>query len=129
MSFTININFKDTDLNAWYGSTLKTAVAKGIVAGYPDGTFKPAQTVNRAEYLKILFNTNEIKPSKEIAKPYGDVNITDWFAGYAFLANKMNVIEAGSNLYPGNGMTRADVAETIYRMKVIQDNNLVTYSK
>ena len=123
------LNFADTDNSAWYVSTLSTAVARGIVKGYSDGTFKPANTVNRAEYLKILFKTNNMETNSEITKPYSDVELSDWFAGYAFLANKMNILDVENNLYPADGMTRADVAETIYRMKMIQENNLVTYSK
>ena len=123
------LDFQDTDNSAWYTSTLSTAVARGIVKGYPDGTFKPANTVNRAEYLKILFKSNNIEPDSEITKPYEDVDLSAWFAGYAFLANKKNILDAENNLYPADGMTRADVAETIYRMKMIQENNLVTYSK
>jgi len=123
------MNFSDVDKSAWYASTLSTAVARGIVKGYSDGTFKPSNTVNRAEYLKILFATNNITPGTEITKPYDDVSITDWYAGYAYLTNKMNILDTGKDLNPSGGMTRADVAETIYRMKMIQANNLVSYSK
>ncbi len=123
------LNFADVDKNAWYASTLSTAVARGIVKGYNDGTFKPANTVNRAEYLKILFATNNIKPDSEITQPYNDVSLEDWFAGYAFLANKMSLLDSAENLNPGNGMTRAGVAKTIYRMKMIQENDWVAYSK
>jgi len=123
------LNFSDVDKSAWYASTLSTAVARGIVKGYSDGSFKPSQTVNRAEYLKILFSTNSIEPNSDIAKPYDDVQLSDWFAGYAYLANKMNILDSSKTLKPSGGMTRAMVAETIFRMKMIQDNNLVTYSK
>ncbi len=123
------LSFSDVDINAWYASALSAALSKGIVQGYSDGTFKPSKTVNRAEYLKILFATNNMKPTNNITKPYNDVKLTDWFAGYAFMANKMNILDTSNNLNPTNGMTRADVAETIYRMKMIKDNNLVTYSK
>jgi len=85
--------------------------------------------VNRAEFLKILFATNKIIPNTDITKPYDDVSLTDWFAGYAYLANKMNIVDSGKDLHPSDGMTRADVAEAIYRMKMIQTKNLVTYSK
>jgi len=123
------LNFSDIDKTAWYAPTLSTGVARGIVKGYDDGTFRPSNTVNRAEYLKILFATNKIMPGTEITKPYDDVSLSDWFAGYAYLTNKMNILDAGKELHPGDGMTRADVAETIYRMKMIQTKNLVTYSK
>lgn len=122
------MNFNDVDQNAWYSSTLSTAVARGIVKGYNDNTFKPANTVNRAEYLKILFATNKMEPNSEISIPYNDVSLDDWFAGYAYLANRMNLLDPASNLNPGAGMTRAGVAKTIYRMKMIQENNSVAYS-
>ena len=31
--------------------------ARGIVNGYPDGTFKPEQTATRAEVAVMLFRT------------------------------------------------------------------------
>lgn len=123
------VSFKDTESNAWYIPTLSTAVNKGIVKGYEDGTFKPANIVNKAEYLKILFETTGIKTDVEIIQPYADVGTNLWFAKYAFMANKMNLLDPATRLYPDRGMTRAEVAETIYRMRVIEDENLLTYSK
>ncbi len=123
------VNFTDVDNNAWYAASLGSAVAMGIVNGYADGTFKPANTVNRAEYLKILLKANDIEPNSEITQPYDDVTLDQWFAGYAFLANKMNLLQPATNFRPADSMTRAGVAETIYRMKMIQENDLVTYSK
>ncbi|MBN2096758.1 S-layer homology domain-containing protein [Candidatus Peregrinibacteria bacterium] len=122
-----DFDFTDTDKNAWYAASLGSAVAKGIVKGYSDGSFKPANTVNRAEYLKILFKTVSMEPNSEITQPYSDVSLDQWFAGYAFLANKLNLLQPASNFNPANGMTRAGVAETIYRMKMIQDYDWVAY--
>ncbi|MFH1012134.1 MAG: S-layer homology domain-containing protein [Candidatus Peregrinibacteria bacterium] len=123
--------FSDTDNSAWYATTLATAVEKGIVKGYDDGRFRPAQTVNRAEYLKILFNSSGTEfTGGLLSKPYNDVERTDWFARYAYLANQKNLLDvAGNLLQPANGMTRADVAETIYRMKMIEEKGLLSYSQ
>ena len=123
--------FSDTTNDAWYANALATAVNKKIVIGYPDGTFRPANTVNRVEYLKMLFVTNEIENNKKItANPYNDVPKDTWFTEYAYLTNKMNLLDVENNkLYPANGMTRAEVTETIYRMRIIQIDNLVSYSK
>jgi hypothetical protein len=125
------LTFTDTDNSAWYATTLGTAVAKEIVAGYGDGTFKPAQTVNKAEYLKMIFKTNGIEVTDSIsANPYADVPKDAWYAPYAYLTNRKNLLDVPDNLLdPANGMTRGDVAETIYRLKYVLDNNLVTYSK
>ena len=123
------LSFSDTDNGAWYATTLGTAVAKGIVQGYDDGTFRPGNTVNKAEYLKILFKTNGIEMTDSLTtNPYPDVPKETWYAPFAYLANRKNLMSV-SLLKPDDGMTRGDVAETIYRLKYILDNNLVTYSK
>jgi hypothetical protein len=126
-----SLTFSDTDNNAWYATTLGTAVAKGIVEGYGNGTFRPANTVNKAEYLKMLFGTNNIGVTDTVtANPYADVPKDAWYAPYAYMTNRKNLMDVTNNILdPANGMTRGDVAETIYRMKYIMDNNLVTYSK
>lgn len=123
--------FSDTDNKAWYASTVATALSKAIVKGYADGSFKPAQVVNRAELLKMLTLTADENPNEVLsANPYSDVLTTDWFAPYAYMAKKKNLVEVSNDtLRPGEGMTRADVAEAIYRLKMIKDHNLVTYSK
>jgi len=123
--------FADTEDNAWYASTLSTAVDQGIVKGYADMTFKPGSTVNKAEYLKMLFLTNGIKPNTNLsANPYDDVPKDSWYAPYAYLTNKRNLLDVNNNrLEADNGMTRGDVAETIYRMIYVMENDLLTYAK
>jgi len=125
------LTFSDTDSNAWYASALGTAVAKGIVKGYDDGTFRPGSTVNKAEYLKMLFETNGVDLTDSVtANPYADVPKDAWYAPYAYLTNRKNLMDVADDLLKAaDGMTRGDVAETIYRFKYVLDNNLVTYSK
>ena len=49
----------------WAQSLISTLLAKGIVSGYPDGTFKPDQTVTRAEFSAILCRALGITPSEK----------------------------------------------------------------
>jgi hypothetical protein len=131
LSGTGQLPFSDTDNGAWYSSTLATAVNKAIVKGYDDGTFKPGNTVNKAEYLKMLFLTGGIQPGADLdGNPYSDVPKNTWYAPFAYLTNKQNLLDVPNNrLQADKGMTRGDVAETIYRLKYIQDHNLVTFAK
>lgn len=46
--------FPDVARTDWFSEYVCFAKANGIVGGYPDRTFKPAQVVNYAEALKIL---------------------------------------------------------------------------
>lgn len=43
------VKFTDVEENRWSAEAIKTAAADGIVAGYPDGSFKPAQNLTREE--------------------------------------------------------------------------------
>lgn len=49
--------FKD-DLPVW-ATGINAAAAKGIVVGYPDGTFKPDQFITKSEVLSLLQKTIE----------------------------------------------------------------------
>src|SRR5690606_31648576 len=51
---TTELPFPDTSARAWYAGFVATAYDRAIVAGYPDNLFRPANTVNKAEFLKML---------------------------------------------------------------------------
>jgi hypothetical protein len=46
----------------WAEKDIQTAVAKGIVAGYPNGTFKPNGTITRAEAAGMLSRVTKLAP-------------------------------------------------------------------
>lgn len=47
-------SFSDISSSHWAADYIRTAAGQGIVSGYPGGTFRPDQTVTRAEAAKIL---------------------------------------------------------------------------
>ncbi|WP_342532486.1 S-layer homology domain-containing protein [Lysinibacillus sp. FSL K6-0057] len=51
--------FKDVKAGAWYEDAVLWAQEKGIVSGYPDGTFKPNSNVTRAELTGVVQNLAE----------------------------------------------------------------------
>jgi len=66
----------------------------GIVSGYPDGTFKPDNPINRAEVLKMILKGAGIDVSGvtgEITFP--DVKTEDWFASYVMKAKALLIIK------------------------------------
>ena len=46
--------FKDVPENHWANKTIAKAVSNGIMAGYPNNTFKPNQSISRAEAYTIM---------------------------------------------------------------------------
>lgn len=46
-------SFKDVKPSDWFYYSVTGLVKRGIVNGFPDGTFKPNQSVTRAEWIKL----------------------------------------------------------------------------
>jgi plastocyanin len=123
--------FSDTDSSQWYAPYLNKAVELKIVAGYPDGTFKPTQTVNLVENLKILILALGVDVSKldVPANPYADAPKDQWYAQYLQYAKNAHLIDADAsgNIQPAQGMTRGKLAEVAYRLLYIKANHIDVY--
>lgn len=119
-----NLSFTDTDNTQWYADYLYTAKNLGIIQGYSDGTFRPTNSVNRAEFLKMLIEASniDIDPIIQDSFKVKDVDDADWFAIYVQFAVDSNIIELEDNIFnPAAEMKREEVAEAIYRIKVLQE--------
>jgi len=123
--------FPDTKGRQWYSDYVATAYNKHIVEGYPDNTFKPENTVNRAEFLKMLLTAMEIKVPEVVTRDvYKDVKRDDWYAPYVKYAKEKNllVLKKGGLFKPEEGMTRAEVSELIYRVILLKVSGMHKYS-
>ncbi len=110
--------FSDTLPNEWYAKYLLKAKELGVVSGYPDGTFKPTQTVNLVENLKMLIETRNINMSAVFVaeNPFADAFKDQWYAKYVQYAKDHQWISGDSQnkIYPSQGMTRGKLAQLIY---------------
>lgn len=124
--------FSDTDLNAWYGEYLKKAYTLGMVEGYQDGTFKPAQTVNLVENLKLILEAAKVDLPTDIPEnPYNDTPKTEWYAKYVQHSKNLNLLDPdeSDNVYPGKEMTRGDFAEVLWRLRTVIQQGLNTFEE
>lgn len=118
-------------LEDWYAKYVCYASEQGWVQGYPDNTFKPDQTVNKVEALKMVieafgFDYLVFDGSPEL--PFSDADADSWYAPYLTAALMMNLTEEVTGNYaPADGMRRATTAEYIYRTLVIMDFNGVSF--
>ncbi len=113
----LNNPFNDVSSHDWFVNYVLSAYKQNIVGGYNDGTFKPAKTVSRAEYFKILIATSKL-PLQGIPEndPFVDVPKTSWFAEYAQFAKDNKLLDFGTEFKGNQGVTRAEVAESIYQL-------------
>lgn len=113
--------FKDVKSTEWFTPYLAAARLYGIINGYPDNTFRAANTVNRVEMLKIFIEAANIG-SKYIKceKPYKENTGAKWYTKYACIASQYSLVDSDDgNLLPGKEMTRGDVAVMIYRAQIL----------
>lgn len=114
-NFTHQNDFSDVAADAWYCSSVSTLSRMGIIAGYPDGTFRPNAPITRAEFAAIAtrFDNNGDKTP---------VNFTDiighWAEGeITVAANHGWVSGYGDNTFrPQNQITRAETMSLVNRV-------------
>ncbi|MBU0577633.1 S-layer homology domain-containing protein [Patescibacteria group bacterium] len=65
----------------------------GVLGGYSDGTFKPENTINRAEVLKVILSGAGIQPAETFEQLFPDVNADHWFAPYVLKAKELGFVK------------------------------------
>ena len=107
--------FKDISLNNRYKTELTYLVENNLISGYPDGTFKPDQSLTRGQATVLL--TRALKLStKDVANP----NFTDlstnstYYGAVAAIVNAGIMNGTGNNKFePGKPLTRAQMAKIL----------------
>jgi hypothetical protein len=135
--------FSDTYTDQWYWPYVEQALRDEAIEGYPDGTFKPGQCVNRAEAIKMAILGFDILYEDALQRGdnvYRDVLPgNNWFDIYVYSAVDRNAVgkdhvtsvaaDSMPEVYfhPGDSMSRKEVAEMLYRMKTLTDNDVFGY--
>jgi hypothetical protein len=110
--------FSDVDPSAWYASAVERLAGLGVIDGYPDGTFRPAATVSRAQIAAILVRALDLGVS-ESEGLFADVDPSAWFAGpvEALLAAGVTggCTADGTSFCPYDQVRRDQLASFLYR--------------
>ena len=106
--------FKDVSKNSPNSDAIYYVQEKGIVDGYKDGSFRPNQKINRAEFTKIIIeatiDTNNIKGEN----CFPDVQ-AEWFAKYVCTAKDKRIIFGypDETFHPEKSITFIEAAKII----------------
>ena len=95
----------------------------GIVEGYADGTFKPEQPINRAEFTKILMGVLDGDGRMCKMAPFPDAPMTEWYGQAVHKARCHGVIDGypDGTFRPGNLINYAEaakIAANAYGLKI-----------
>lgn len=116
--------FSDVPEDAWFLPVIQKGVALGKLKGYEDKTFRPNNAVTLPEAVALTLSFLDI-PIKKIPVEsviYEGLDVKDWYAKQMQYAKNFNLIEPDEKGFvdPAKKLTRGQVAEIIYRMKIVK---------
>ncbi len=106
-------SFPDVQYDDWFFPYVETAKQEGWLAGYPDGRFRPENTINRAEVAKIL---SAVLALPEESPQAGE----EWFEPYFRALDSVDLLAHGSEIDSTKAAlnpTRAEIAEQLFRFQ------------
>lgn len=103
--------FADVDAETEYQAEVLWMQANGIIRGYGDGNFGPDNCVTRAEFLKMLEETQDNEEEVlEAGLNFSDVSKNDWHYDYIRRAKAAGIIEgyADGSFKPNQCVNRVE---------------------
>lgn len=109
-----SVSFTDVADGLWYTDAVRTLAGKGVITGYPDGSFRPNGSVTRAEFCAMA--------SRFFTLESGSLRFTDVaesFWGYRYIASVVAhgwMTDSETAYAPNAPITRAEVVGIVNRM-------------
>jgi hypothetical protein len=106
--------FSDIHSKQWFDKYLCEALQRSVIAGYPDGTFYPARTINFAEAAKVVTNAliyNEPFPQLRFDE--------SWHVQYVQGLSQIGAIPP-TLTGPATPVTRGEMIDMMYRISKYQ---------
>lgn len=112
--------FSDVSSTHQNGEAIQLLTEWDLIQGYPDGTFRPDQTINRAELLKLLTKNwvMEDDPMVEelsLENCFSDV-MNQWFARYVCYAFQKGWVQGYEDglFHPERTVSRAEALKMLF---------------
>lgn len=102
--------FIDVPASYPYSNAINYLQNNGILEGYSDGSFRPENSVNRAEFLKIIIEGSDISTDNSLTSPFNDIDQNAWYTKYVNKAyNEGWVIGYGDGSFrPAQTITKSE---------------------
>ncbi|WP_414526597.1 S-layer homology domain-containing protein [Nodularia chucula] len=112
-------SFSDVPPNYWAKPFIQRLAAKNIIAGYPDGTFRPEQAVQRDEFAAMIRQAFDQEPVREIqnGSAFADVPEGYWASVAIESAYQQGLMsgDSGGLFRPNQPVSRVDALVTLTR--------------
>ncbi len=105
------ISFTDVEEEFWAYDFIIGLATKGVINGYPDGTFKPQNNVTRADFLIMLLRSMGVDTSNSGTGTFTDVESGAYYANTCSIAKDMGIATGNpdGSFNPTGFITRQDM--------------------
>lgn len=110
--------FSDVGEDHWAADCIKELANKNIIVSGDDTAFRPEESINRAEFLKLLMATYyPYTVDAQGSSCMNDVSSTSWYARYVCEAKNRNIVGGYSDgsFRPNAFITRAEGASILVK--------------
>lgn len=110
------------DVSAWATNIVATAMKKGILVGYDDGTIRPKQVVSREEMVAMFIRALGVQADNKSTN-FSDVSAEAWSAAYVAAASDLGFVKGyeDGTFRPANNITRAEAFVICHRIMQFRD--------
>ncbi|MGQ9513277.1 S-layer homology domain-containing protein, partial [Thermodesulfitimonas sp.] len=113
--FGLRKEFTDT-AGHWAAKEIGVLSARDVIAGYPDGAFRPGKTITRAELAALIAKFLGLKATAT-ATVFSDVPPDAWYAGAVAAVREKGLMSGASGKFrPNDTLTRQELAAVSLRL-------------
>lgn len=125
---TTAISFTDVKPSDWFYGVVQQGVAKKVVEGFGDNTFRPHNTITKAEAMKMLSQVWELTTCTQgTSKTFEDVPSDAWYGQFVRVFTNCNLDPYASmtQAHPQAELSREQAAELLFRSIVSSKQDAV----
>ena len=110
--------FSDVSPEKWYAPAADYCEQNGLMNGFPDGSFRPEETVSRAQLVTTLWRlAGEPETAPQEEQAFSDVSEGAWYAAAVRWAKAAGITDGtgGGRFSPNQPLTREMLVTFFYR--------------
>lgn len=115
------VSFSDLPQTHWAYKYIADMVNRKVISGYPDGKFRPNNTITWAEFAKIMVTASGITPKKVNYSSFSDIPATNWASPFVeAVKDYMTGYRTANSQYifnPSSPATREDITVALVKLK------------
>ncbi|MEC1747910.1 S-layer homology domain-containing protein [Schinkia azotoformans] len=109
--------FHDVVASDWFYQPVTALTLAGGIGGYGDGTFRPNQTITRAEMASLLVKAYRLSTNRNVYLPFQDIPANSWYASAVkvLYANQVTSGKSAVSFAPNDAVTRGEMAAFVHK--------------